>query len=89
MHWAQLTNKIKATIVEMVNNQTSNNQRDINVSYWDEKMRLRWKGLKIPPFIGKGPPSNDITHAECKWLSPNAGWIKLNFDGVSRGNPGC
>ncbi|XP_059076528.1 uncharacterized protein LOC131875851 [Cryptomeria japonica] len=72
----------------MANNQTSNSQKDANMSYWDEKMRLRWKGLKIPPFIGKGPPSNNTKRAECKWLPPKARWIKLNFDGPSRGNSG-
>lgn len=70
----------------MVNNQISNSQRDVNMSYWDEKMRLRWKGLKIPLFIGKGPLPNNTKCAECKWLPPKAGWVKLNFDGASRGN---
>lgn len=23
-----------------------------------------------------------------EWVSPNKGWIKVNFDGTSRGNPG-
>lgn len=51
-------------------------------------MRLRWKGLKIPPFIGKGSPTNELSRKECKWIPPIKGWFKLNFDGASRGNLG-
>lgn len=88
MQWYQLVNKIEASVVELVNNQTLNLQRDINMSYWDEKMRLRWKGLKIPPFMGRGSLANELSRKNCEWVPPIKGWFKLNFDGALRGNPG-
>ncbi|XP_057855640.1 uncharacterized protein LOC131065203 [Cryptomeria japonica] len=28
------------------------------------------------------------SRASCRWHPPGEGWLKLNFDGASRGNPG-
>ncbi|XP_057860245.1 uncharacterized protein LOC131068972 [Cryptomeria japonica] len=52
---------------------------------WDGRIRLRWKGIKVPPFIGK----NEVEErANAVWLLPRLDWFKLNFDGASRGNLG-
>lgn len=58
------------------------------MTYWDGKMRLKWISLKIPSFVGDGPISNLQKRKDCKCKPPNDGWVKLNFDGASRGNPG-
>ncbi|XP_057843263.2 uncharacterized protein LOC131052700 [Cryptomeria japonica] len=61
---------------------------EANVSFWDEKMRGRWNGLKIPSYIGPGPKLGKGKRKTCVWKPPKMGWFKLNFDGASRGNPG-
>ncbi|XP_059064421.1 uncharacterized protein LOC131856596 [Cryptomeria japonica] len=38
-----------------------------------------------PPSIGTSP----IARKNAKWSPPNQGWLNLNFDGASRGNPGA
>ncbi|XP_059065832.1 uncharacterized protein LOC131857372 [Cryptomeria japonica] len=50
-------------------------------------MKGIWEGLSIPPFIGDGPEANLRKRVACKWHPPGKGWLKLNFDGASRGNP--
>ncbi|XP_059066456.1 uncharacterized protein LOC131857757 [Cryptomeria japonica] len=58
------------------------------MTYWDEKMRGRWLGLKIPPFVGVSNSNKKELREACKWKVPKKGWAKLNFDGASCGNPG-
>ncbi|XP_057825360.2 uncharacterized protein LOC131037298 [Cryptomeria japonica] len=49
-------------------------------------MKKRWEGLSFPPFVGDGPVASLRSRAECRWQPPGEGWVKLNFDGASRGN---
>ncbi|XP_057865263.2 uncharacterized protein LOC131072959 [Cryptomeria japonica] len=58
------------------------------MSFWDEKMRGLWNGLKIPPYIRLGPKLGKGKRETCVWKPPKNGWFKLNFDGASKGNPG-
>ncbi|XP_059064688.1 uncharacterized protein LOC131856782 [Cryptomeria japonica] len=58
------------------------------MTYWDEKMRGRWFGLRIPPFVGDGNSNKQELRKACKWRSLERDLVKLNFDGASRGNPG-
>ncbi|XP_059064238.1 aspartyl protease family protein 2-like [Cryptomeria japonica] len=53
-------------------------------SSWDESIRKNWHGIRIPPSFGQ----KDNMRKAASWSPPNLGWLKLNFDGASRGNPG-
>ena len=55
-------------------------------SDWDAEMKKHWPLLINPHFAYK--KKNDLARASCKWEPPPPGWMKLNFDGASRGNPG-
>ncbi|XP_057836447.1 uncharacterized protein LOC131046677 [Cryptomeria japonica] len=59
-----------------------------SVTYWDEKMKKRWEGLSFPPFVGDGHVESLRSRVVCRWQPPGKGWVKLNFDGASHGNPG-
>lgn len=52
-------------------------------TYWDDKIRFSWNGIKIPPFIGK----KRCDRSSAIWSPPKSVWLKLNFDGASKGNP--
>ncbi|XP_057867277.1 uncharacterized protein LOC131074637 [Cryptomeria japonica] len=58
------------------------------MTYWDEKMRVKWSILKIPPFVGVINSNKKELREACKWQVPKKGWAKLNFSGASCGNPG-
>lgn len=53
-------------------------------SSWDESIQKNWHGIKIPPSFGQ----KDNMRKDAISSPPNPGWIKLNFDGASRGNLG-
>ncbi|KAH9294029.1 hypothetical protein KI387_040766, partial [Taxus chinensis] len=38
------------------------------------------------PFV---PPPIVLAHANTSWSPPPLGWLKLNTDGVAKGNPGA
>ncbi|XP_059076600.1 uncharacterized protein LOC131875901 [Cryptomeria japonica] len=89
MEWLQLVNKIEALVVETLNGRTSKFSSKLSeMTYWDEKMRGRWSGLKIPPFLGVSNSNKKELREACKWQVPKIGWAKLNFDGSSHGNLG-
>ncbi|XP_057816194.2 uncharacterized protein LOC131029647 [Cryptomeria japonica] len=89
MEWTLLVNKIEASIVETLNSRTSKFPSNFSkTTYRDEKMRGHWFGLKIPPFVGNGNSNKQELRKAAKWSAPKRGWVKLNFDGASRGNPG-
>ncbi|XP_059067587.1 uncharacterized protein LOC131858375 [Cryptomeria japonica] len=54
-------------------------------SSWDDNIRCNWIGIKIPPSLGE----KTSARANAKWSPPKQGWLKLNFDGASKGNPGA
>ncbi|XP_057817988.2 uncharacterized protein LOC131031006 [Cryptomeria japonica] len=88
MDWPQLTNKVEAAIIELISCQSMKGQKNLEMTEWDGEMRLKWIGLKIPPYVGDGPSINLQKRKECKCCPPKDGWFKLNFDGASRGNLG-
>ncbi|XP_059066571.1 uncharacterized protein LOC131857838 [Cryptomeria japonica] len=61
--------------------------KNASLTYWDEQMKKCWEGLSFPPFVGDGPVASLQSRAECRWQPPGEGWVKLNLDGASRGNP--
>ncbi|XP_057813813.2 uncharacterized protein LOC131027734 [Cryptomeria japonica] len=80
---------MEAIIIEILNKRAMKGQHgEANMSFWDEKMRGHWNGLKIPPYIGPGPKLGKGNRETCVWKPPKNGWFKINFDGASRGNLG-
>lgn len=56
---------------------------------WDSKQIKAWPSLVIP-FKGNRKPNVDIKQdrKNVVWTPPVVGFVKLKFDGASRGNPG-
>jgi ribonuclease HI len=44
--------------------------------------------LIVPKLFGRGGNKSKSDRSNCTWIPPEEGWVKLNFDGASRGNPG-
>lgn len=50
--YEQLNDKVKAVIIKIVNNIILNMQKVIEkMTYWDENIRVRWIGFKIPQYV--------------------------------------
>ena len=47
-------------------------------------MKKKW--VNLPPQVYK--IKNNEARNNCRWILSPVGWVKLNFDGASRGNPG-
>ncbi|XP_059070798.1 uncharacterized protein LOC131860404 [Cryptomeria japonica] len=73
LEWQQLTNKIEAAIIELINSHYMKNHKNLEMSQWDDKMRLKWIGLKIPLFVGDGLVSAIHKRRDCKWMPPEEG----------------
>ena len=58
----QLTNKIEAAIVEVVNSKNINVSTKKVFSIWDDRIRNKWNGLKIPPVVGKNCDKSNMLH---------------------------
>lgn len=48
----------------------------------DIKYAMRWDDLVL------GKWKRDLEEIYVRWLCPRPGWVKLNTDGASKGNPG-
>ena len=82
-----LYSKIEVAISEVMNSDLRKRPREEgSFSEWDAEIKKRWPLLINPPLLYK--KKNNIARLNCKWEPPPPGWIKLNFDGASRGNPG-
>lgn len=88
MNIERFFNKLEANIVEITNNRNMLGQTMMEFSLEDNNQRKKWYGLKVPPWIGSSIDNKSLSRADCKWKPPEQGWIKLNFDGAARGNPG-
>ncbi|XP_059070442.1 uncharacterized protein LOC131860093 [Cryptomeria japonica] len=53
-------------------------------SSWDRKISQNWQGIIIPSLSRH----NSIKRKGAIWSPPKPDWVKLNFDGASKGNPG-
>ncbi|XP_059066468.1 uncharacterized protein LOC131857768 [Cryptomeria japonica] len=80
-----ILNSIAMIIVDSINYKLAFSLGPPKVfSSWDESIRKNWHGIRIPPSFGK----KDNRRKTAIWSPPKPGWIKLNFDGTSRGNSG-
>ncbi|XP_059078016.1 uncharacterized protein LOC131876594 [Cryptomeria japonica] len=76
-------NDIKASIEEVIYGR-SRNVSKFKFNDWDMEMERNWS-LKNALFHY---PKNRINRKEVRWEKPQNNWVKLNFDGACRGNPG-
>ncbi|XP_059076560.1 uncharacterized protein LOC131875874 [Cryptomeria japonica] len=57
----------------------------------DSFIQSRWSLIQLRPVHGFSrvrPSCGEHRQEEELWSKPEQGWIKINFDGASRGNPG-
>ena len=56
---------------------------------WDNEIQKIWPGIKLKWMNDGGCGVKlKVNRKEVKWRPPNKDWIKINFDGASKGNPG-
>lgn len=79
--------KIEASIIELFNAQLMAKQKK-KFTKWDAWIMKQWFGIKIPPLGYSRRIASTKQHNKTKWIPPEQGWAKLNFDGASKGNPG-
>lgn len=84
-----MLNKLEGSIVEVVMAYVKRTNEHLIVSAWDIRMSNSWKNLSSPSytFITSGP-NVKTDRSKIKWIPPEKGIFKINFDGCSRGNPG-
>lgn len=81
---------IEQLISELVNNFISGHFKNNGMfSSWDSSILRAWRLISLPslpvfPRVGSIP----ICRNSIKWKPSDSPFIKLNFDGSSRGNPG-
>ena len=80
---------IEKSISEVTNASVNRCKFNLVITSWDGSIIQEWKSIFIP--FGTGTSSNLQTptyRSTVKWQPPMPGFVKLNFDGASRGNPG-
>lgn len=87
MSVTQLVNKMEGSITKVINNHLKNNPKvEGSFTTWDAELKKNWPQIINPPLYYN--TKDPMARKECKWTPPPQDWIKLNFDGASRGNPG-
>jgi ribonuclease HI len=80
---------IENAISERVNTNVFNCMNNISVTAWDYLLLKLWKKIKLPPnFSANWNSNHQSDRLHVKWSPPSRNFLKLNFDGCSRGNPG-
>ncbi|XP_059074768.1 uncharacterized protein LOC131874858 [Cryptomeria japonica] len=80
----QLISKIKVSREEVVNGK-SVMRKNYRYNNWDRSMEIKWSLKDIGPVV---PSKRQVDMSLIKWTVPPKDWVKLNFDGASKGNPG-
>lgn len=80
----QLISKIKIAIEEVVNGKSVMRNK-YRYNNWDRSMEIKWSLKERGPVV---PSKKQVDKNLIKWNAPPKDWVKLNFDGASKGNPG-
>ena len=87
MKLEELVQKIETSIVEIANSNVSKMIiEEASFSLWDGHIKKVWPKLINPPLVYLNKSKEE--REKCKWTPPLKDWVKLNFDGVARGNLG-
>lgn len=85
--------RIDTSIKEVVGTATSLlSVKNVVLLKEDSHLQSCWPRIKFKPFHGRR--WDDLSYCNLheelieKWTLPKEGWIKVNFDGASKGNPG-
>ena len=82
-----LITKIEASIVETTNAYLRNIWlEEGSFLSWEGHMKKLWPNLINPPLFYM--KNNKEARKNCRWQPPPIGWVKLNFDRDTCGNPG-
>lgn len=85
-----LCKKMEFAITEVVNVAARRSSlKNVVFTQWDDRMEKVFNGLSIPTLMGdSGTYQKAKLREEAHWSAPEKGWVKINFDGTSSGNPG-
>ena len=75
-------------ISETTNASVSNCNINPPITTWDGHIICEWKLISIPLGVRVKRNKDKIDRSSIHWQPPQLGFVKLNFDGASRGNPG-
>lgn len=88
---ASLLSRVERAITESVS-ATARNHNLAKHPYTSEDISIQanWPLVNCQPVNGswRVNPLSELAKEEVKWEPPTKEWIKINFDGASRGNPG-
>lgn len=81
-------NRLHHSIVDVTNAYVCKFKGNRDFSSWDNIVSKRWEGLNFPVLPFPLCPKDKLqARAPVKWSHPQQGFIKLNLDGSSKGNP--
>lgn len=84
--------RVERAISEIVSSATVNHNFVKHLySLIDSSILARWTLIKLKPIHGfprVNPVNVPMDKETAKWSKPEKGWVKINFDGASKGNPG-
>ncbi|XP_059070391.1 uncharacterized protein LOC131860054 [Cryptomeria japonica] len=80
---AVVISNLKASIEEALSGK-SKNVRKLRLNDWDLEMEKIWSFKNVICHY----PNKKIDRKQARWTKPHYNWVKLNFDGACRGNPG-
>ncbi|GLJ29482.1 hypothetical protein SUGI_0581130 [Cryptomeria japonica] len=80
----QLILKIKAAIEEVISGKSSK-RKTCRYNNRDRNMETKWSFKDKEPSLS---PKRQVDRSQIKWTAPPTDWVKLNFDGASKGNFG-
>ncbi|GLJ10967.1 hypothetical protein SUGI_0139020 [Cryptomeria japonica] len=90
MSQVSLCGKIEKSLIELINEASKYKTLKHNMyTDWDSKLKISLPNLVILTLFGNGNQhavSNPRLYV--KWEPLEVGWLKINFDGASTGNPG-
>jgi ribonuclease HI/exonuclease III len=88
-HVSKVQDQIEKSISESVNSSIASVSFNHYLSAWDSTIIQNWKAIRIPMGTHPNPKlSGKVDRSNVRWTPPLSGFVKINFDGASRGNPG-
>jgi ribonuclease HI len=81
--------KLEKSISEVVNSSHAKLKCNLRLTWWDSVVIREWKYIYVPTgWCHQSTNAKIIERHLVHWIPPAQGFVKINFDGSSRGNPG-